>query len=108
MTLTAAFANDAHQQRLLAALGRGQDHAKKQAQLADELGWSQREVKRAVHDLRLDGWLVLSGNDGYWLDGSPQEWLARQRSQIHSMWRTYRAVRRTYRTRGTQQVAIWE
>jgi biotin operon repressor len=102
------MSDDMAVQALLSRLGRGQDHAKHKAQLADELGWTEREVKRAVHDARLDGFLVLSGNDGYWLDGSPQEWLARQRSQIHSMWRTYRAVRRTYRTQGTEQVAIWE
>jgi biotin operon repressor len=99
--------DDMAAQALLSRLGRGSDHAKRKAALADELGWTEREVKRVVRELRLDGWLVLSGNDGYWLDGSPQEWLARQRSQIHSMWRTYRAVRRTYRTQDTYQETLF-
>jgi biotin operon repressor len=95
--------DDMAAQALLARLGRGQDHAKRKAELADELGWTEREVKARVRELRLEGWLVLSGNDGYWLEGDPKAWLQRQRSQIFAMWATYRAVRRTYRTQGLVQ-----
>ena len=93
--------DDLSAQLLLARLGRGLDAAKTKAALADELGWTERAVKRAVRDLRLDGWLVLSGNEGYWLEGNPEAWLNRQRSQIFAMWRTYRAVRATYRRQRT-------
>ena len=84
-------------QAVLSRLGRGLDAAKTKAALADELGWTERAVKRAVRDLRLDGWLVLSGNTGYYLEGNPDAWLNRQRSQLISMYATYRAVRATYR-----------
>lgn len=94
-------------QAVLAALGRGLDAAKTKAALADELGWSERAVKRAVRDLRLGGWLVLSGNAGYWLEGNPDAWLRRQRSQIFAMWKTYRAVRTTYRRSQYQQMGMF-
>lgn len=84
-------------QAVLARLGRGLDAARTKAALADELGWTERAVKRAVRDLRLAGWLVLSGNDGYYLEGNPEAWLRRQRSQIIAMSITYRRVRSTWR-----------
>lgn len=84
-------------QALLSRLGRGLDHARTKAELADELGWTERAVKQAVRDLRLAGWLVLAGNDGYWLEGDPEAWLRRQRSQIIAMSATYRSVRATWR-----------
>jgi biotin operon repressor len=90
-------ADDMAAQSLLAALGRGLDQAKPKAQLADELGWDERAVKRAVRDLRLGGFLVLAGNEGYYLEGNPEAWLKRQRSQIIAMLRTYKAVRDTQR-----------
>ena len=77
--------DDMAAQSLLSRLGRGLDAAKTKAELADELGWTERQVKLAVRDLRLGGWLVLAGNDGYWLEGDPQAWLKRQRSQIIAM-----------------------
>lgn len=90
-------------QLLLGHLGRGLDAAKTNATLADELGWTERDIKRAVRDLRLDGYLVLAGNDGYYLDGNPEAWLKRQRSQIVAMNTTYRRVRSTWRR---QQAAV--
>lgn len=94
--LSAAFADDRDCQLLLGHLGH-QDAPKRKAALADELGWNERDVKRVVRQCRLNGWLVLSGNDGYYLDGDPEVWLRRQRSQIFSMWRTYKAVRNNWR-----------
>lgn len=99
--------DDMAAQAVLSRLGRGLDAAKSKAALADELGWSERAVKRAVRDLRLDGWLVLSGNTGYYLEGNPEAWLHRQRSQIFAMWRTYRAVRSTYRKQGYSQLEMF-
>lgn len=89
--------DDMAAQSLLSRLGRGADHATTKAELADQLGWTEREVKRAVWQLRLDGWLILSGNEGYYLEGNPEAWLHRQRSQIIAMSRSYRSVRATWR-----------
>lgn len=97
-------------QALLSRLGRGLDAAKTKAALADELGWTERAVKAVVRDARLDGWLILAGNDGYWLEGNPSEWLARQRSQIIAMSLTYRAVRNTWRRQqaaAVKQTTLW-
>ena len=96
--------DDMAAQAVLSRLGRGLDAAKTKAALADELGWTEREVKRAVRDLRLEGWLVLAGNEGYYLEGDPSVWMSRQLSQIKAMSKTYRAVRKAYRTQGTEQL----
>lgn len=103
--------DDMAAQAVLRALGRGQDHARTKADLADELGWTERAVKQAVRDLRLGGWLVLAGNDGYWLEGDPEAWLKRQRSQIIAMSTTYRSVRSTWRRQqaaAVQQGTLWD
>lgn len=102
--------DDMAAQAVLRALGRGSDHARTKAEIADELGWTERQVKAAVRDLRLGGWLVLAGNDGYWLEGDPQAWLKRQRSQIIAMSLTYRSVRSTYRRQqaaAVKQTTLW-
>ena len=99
--------DDMAAQSLLSRLGRGLDAAKTKAELADELGWTERQVKLAVRDLRLGGYLVLAGNDGYWLDGSPEAWIRRQKSQIAAMQATLNAVEGNYRRSQVKQTTLW-
>lgn len=89
-------------QAVLARLPLGRDAAIRLDALTAALGasWDRRTVKRAIQSLREQGKPVATGNEGAWLATAPADldaYLDRSRSQIHAMWRTYRAVRRTQR-----------
>ena len=64
--------------------------------LISETGLKRRALMHAVRELRMAGYKVCSGDDGYWLwDGQDDSWRktkAQIRSRMHSMQELYYAM----------------
>jgi len=58
---------------LLTRLGRGADAARTLSGLAEDLGCPRRAVEAAIQELRLRGWLVMTGGFGAYLTFDPTE-----------------------------------
>lgn len=98
--------SDFEAQTVLRVLGRGADHARSIGAIAEELGWTRRQVEQAIQQLRLDGQAVASGALGIWLgDASDLEATFRYlRGRIVSQSVTAWAVRQTMRRMRAAQV----
>lgn len=61
---------------VLSLLGRGEENAVTSEYLMQRTGLSRRCLQRVIHDLRMNGQVIISktsGSGGYWLAADPAE-----------------------------------
>ena len=103
--------DDTYAQIILARIARGRDAAKPISALAEELGWSRRQVERAAQMLADDGRTALcAGNEGIWLASSPnelKEYEASLRHRALEIFRRSRSIRAVRLRMMRYQTTLW-
>lgn len=84
--------DDMDVQVILRLIGRGRDHAVTLGAICDATGWSTRRVYYATRAARLDGHLIGSGREGYWL-ADVVEFDATIRSMQRRLVEQYKTIR---------------
>ena len=68
------------------AIGYGKQEGKTRAELVEKTGLTDRIVRAAIHDLRVDGNIIVSiGNSGYFFPsnaGEIAQWIAIEQSRV--------------------------
>lgn len=89
----------------------GRENAISQAALCSITGLSASEVKRQVQRERLDGRLICSGKQGYWIagnDGEMKDFIRQQESQAIKRQESLNAFRQAMRRiNGQMEFSDW-
>lgn len=83
------------QEKVLSLLRVGESGALTLRDLTSATGANGRAIREAIRRMRLDGVPIVSGDNGYWISGSPGEtrrFTRSMRSRAREIMRTARAV----------------